>query len=74
MSLLSVNSDGHHNGESAGVIVDMGTKRIAEINSLNISTYLADNNSEEFFGKVGGLVETGTTGSNVSDLVVGIKS
>jgi glycerate-2-kinase len=74
MVLLSVNSDGHDNGENAGAIVDMGTKKLADMNGLNINSFLNDNNSEGFFAKIGGLVETGTTGSNVSDLVVGIKS
>ena len=73
MVLTSVNSDGHDNGEDAGALVDYAIKQKAQELGLEISDYLENNDSRSFFEKVGGLVVTGDTGSNVSDLVVGLR-
>ena len=55
--------------DAAGAVVDGGTLAQAKGFGLNALDYLCDNNSYEFFDKVGGLIKTGPTGTNVNDLV-----
>jgi len=42
--------------------------RRAAVLRLNPGQFLADNDSYHFFEKVGGLVKTGPTGTNVADV------
>ncbi len=37
---------------------------------LNIDTYISTSNSYEYFERVGGLIKTGATGTNVNDLIL----
>ncbi len=71
--VLTLASDGRDNGEYAGVIIDSVAHDFALKNNLDIEKYLSDNNATLFFEKGGGLIATGNTGSNVSDLLVVLK-
>jgi len=42
----------------------------ASMSGLSIDTYINTNNSYEYFKKVGGLIKTGSTGTNVNDIMV----
>jgi len=56
--------------EAAGAICDSRTLLEAEREGIDPAAYLKENNSHEFFKRVGGLVMTGPTGTNVGDLAV----
>ena len=72
--IVAVASDGRDNGKFAGAICDIITKEAAEKNNLNIQQFLDESNSYPFFEKIGHYLLTGDTGSNVSDLIVAVKS
>ncbi len=71
--LLSLASDGRDNGEFAGAICDTITKEAVLKNGFDIETVLQNNDSYPLFQKVGNHIETGDTGSNVSDLLIALK-
>lgn len=71
--IVSIASDGKDNTEFAGGICDIMTKTHAAESGLDVWKYLNENNSFEFFRRTGDYIETGVTGSNVSDLVLGIR-
>jgi glycerate-2-kinase len=71
--LVALASDGRDNGEHAGAIADAETIRRAARLKLDAGWYLDQNQSAKFFEKSGDYIMTGDTGSNVSDLVIGIK-
>lgn len=54
--------------DAAGAIADAATLRHAAALRVDAAIYLANNNSYRFFEKVGGLVKTGPTGTNVMDV------
>jgi hydroxypyruvate reductase len=57
--------------DAAGAIVDSTTSERAERAGLAPpSTYLNDNNSHAFFDRLGDLLNTGPTGTNVGDLQI----
>jgi glycerate-2-kinase len=56
--------------DAAGAVVTDGTLRRAAEKGLNPEEYLEDNDSHTFFKKVGGLIYTGPTGTNVGDITV----
>jgi len=65
-TLLSIGTDGiDGNSQSAGAIADTSTKRL-----LDPGQYMEINDSNGYFNKVGGLVNTGPTGTNVSDVAI----
>ncbi len=66
----SVASDGIDNTDAAGAIGDTDIFRKSNDMNINIDDYLQENNSYEFFRNVGGQIKTGSTGSNVSDLLI----
>jgi len=68
MVIVAAASDGWDNSDMAGAIGDKALFQKAKEENLDISDYLNKNNSYEFFKKLGGHIETGRTGSNVSDL------
>lgn len=72
--ILSLASDGVDNTDLAGALCDKITSEKAEKLKLKPIRYLAENNSYPFFKKTGDYLLTGKTGSNVSDLVIAIKS
>jgi glycerate 2-kinase len=71
--IASVASDGWDNTDKAGAIVDIAVLRKAGEMGHDPSAYLRNNDSYNFFKKVGGAIETGRTRSNVSDLVVALR-
>lgn len=72
--IMSVASDGIDNGPFAGAICDTMTKKAVLDAGLALEDFLRDNNGYPLFEKIGNHLMTGSTGSNVSDLVVAIKT
>lgn len=73
-ALLSAASDGVDGPtDAAGAWVDGSTISRARAAGLNASEYLDQNNSYPFFDNLGSLIRTGPTGTNVNDLVIGLK-
>ncbi|MFA6077569.1 MAG: DUF4147 domain-containing protein [Candidatus Paceibacterota bacterium] len=71
--VVSFATDGRDNGDYMGAIVDNVLKKEAEKLLLEPKEFLEKNDSSSFFKKTGGLLKSGYTGSNVSDLIIGIK-
>jgi hydroxypyruvate reductase len=56
--------------DAAGAIADGATlKRAAQL-GLDTEKFLAENDSYHFFAKLGDLIITGATGTNVNDITV----
>ena len=72
--VLSLASDGHDNSAHAGALADKELAVAARAKGLESGEFLERNDSSSFFEAVGGLVETGDTGSNVSDLIIAVAS
>ncbi|MDE1975250.1 MAG: DUF4147 domain-containing protein [Patescibacteria group bacterium] len=71
--VLSLASDGKDNGPHAGALADTDSANAAKSKNLDPVDYAARNDSSTFFEKLGdGLIETGPTGSNVSDLIIAV--
>lgn len=69
--LLSGGTDGiDGNSSAAGAIADRGFFLEGSRQGLAIEQFLAENNSNAFFQAVGGLLETGPTGTNVMDIIL----
>ncbi|HDH07297.1 MAG TPA: glycerate kinase [Thermoproteales archaeon] len=58
--------------DAAGAIVDYKTAIIGEEKGLTIEKALKDNDSYTYLKRVGGLIFTGATGTNVNDLYVAL--
>ncbi|MFC2016620.1 glycerate kinase, partial [Chloroflexota bacterium] len=72
--LVSVGSDGiEGTTDAAGAIVDNNSLESARKLRLNYKKYLVNNDSYHFFKKIGDLVFTGLTGTNISDIGVIVK-
>lgn len=71
--IISIDSDGRDNTEHAGALGDMETRRKAEELGIDPEKALKQNDSFAFFEKTGDRIETGITGSNVSDLIIAVK-
>ena len=56
--------------DAAGAVVDSSTLERARAANLAPDTFLHDNNSYEFFERLGDLIKTGPTATNVGDLQV----
>jgi len=54
--------------DAAGAVVNDTTLRRAVRNGFNPDRFLARSDSYRFFKKVGGLIRTGPTGTNVNDI------
>lgn len=67
---ISLASDGMDNSDVAGVIVDKNTLENIDKLGLNVGDYLENFDSYNFFQKAGGMIMTGPTGANVSDLMI----
>ncbi len=72
-TIMTIASDGKDNTDYAGAICDIMTKRRAEELGLDPKKYLDENANYDFFSKAGNYLQTGNTGSNVSDLTISIK-
>jgi glycerate-2-kinase len=67
--VASLSSDGVDGPtDAAGAIVDGKTLQRAGVLGLDAEAFLADNDSYGFFSKLGGLIFTGATGTNVNDI------
>jgi len=72
--LVCAASDGHDNTDSAGAVVDGNSKARAQALGLDPQKYLAENDSYNFFEKLGDQLVTGPTEANVSDFFVCLKN
>ena len=72
--VLSVASDGWDHGPYAGAIGDVQGFIKAKKMGIPIDEYLSTNNAEAFFKQTEDYIITGTTGSNVSDLIIALKT
>jgi glycerate 2-kinase len=71
----SMGTDGLDGGtNAAGAIVDGGLIERALRKGLHADSYLERNDSHAFFKKVGGLIMTGATGTNVNDIMIALAS
>lgn len=71
ITLLSAGTDGTDGPtDAAGAIVDGKTVRMANAKGLDPGIYLNQNDSYTFFKNNGGLLVTGSTGTNVMDLQI----
>ena len=69
--LFSLGSDGTDGPtDAAGGWVDGETVRRLEEQGLTVEAVLADNDAYHALDRVGGLIRTGPTGTNVNDLAV----
>lgn len=72
--ILSCGTDGiDGNSISAGAIADGYSHEKALKRELDIEEYLRENNSYEFFKKMGDAIITGYTGTNVMDIQIIVK-
>ncbi len=72
--LLALGSDGTDGPtEDAGALVDGGTIARGELSGLDARRCLANADAGSFLEESGDLVHTGPTGTNVMDLMIGLK-
>jgi len=70
-AICSLGTDGIDGlSDAAGAIADSNTLKDSQRFGLDWKEYLRENNSYMFFKKIGGLVFTGKTGTNVADIVI----
>lgn len=72
--ILSLASDGRDHGPFAGALCDTITKKAAAGAGLDPEQFLKNSDTYTFFEKAGNYVTTGDTGSNVSDLIIALKT
>lgn len=73
-TIVSFDSDGWDNSPFAGAIGDKLTLQKAKELNLNLTEYLDANNTLPFFEKAGDGINTGRLPSNVSDLMIVIRT
>lgn len=72
--ILAAGTDGSDGtGEAAGAVVDGGTVSRGALAGLNVADCIRRADAGSFLEKSGDLVKTGPTGTNVMDLVIGMK-
>ena len=59
--------------DAAGAIVEAAAAQKAQTLGLDLQSYLANNDAYTFFEQVGGLIKTGSTGTNVNDLMIYLR-
>jgi hydroxypyruvate reductase len=68
--LISLATDGEDGPtDAAGAVVTNETLRRAERLGLDVAGYLSRHDAYPFFERLGDLIKTGPTGTNVNDLV-----
>lgn len=72
--LLACDSDGYDNTDFAGALVDASTRARAVHMNMNPLVYLNTNASYSFFEQLGDSINTGLTGSNISDFIISIRA
>jgi glycerate 2-kinase len=70
--LLALTSDGSDFTDAAGAIADSRIADQAGLLGLSAEKFLARHDSFNFFNQVNGLLQTGGTGSNISDFFVAL--
>ena len=71
VAILSAGTDGTDGPtDAAGAIAEGSTLAHAAAAGLDAAQYLARNDSYHFFDKLGGLIRTGPTGTNVADIQI----
>jgi glycerate 2-kinase len=69
--MVSLSTDGIDGPtDAAGALIDGETLRRSEDLGLDARRYLKNNDSYSFFSRVGGLIFTGSTGTNVNDVTL----
>ncbi|MEM2759574.1 MAG: glycerate kinase [Nitrososphaerales archaeon] len=69
--IASIDTDGiDGNSEAAGAIADSSTFSRAHKLKISLSEFLHNNDSNTFFTKLNDVIKTGSTGTNVNDIVV----
>jgi glycerate 2-kinase len=69
--IISISTDGVDGPtDAAGALVDGDTSRHSKDMGLDAKIYLKNNDSYSFFSRLGGLVFTGPTGTNVNDITM----
>ena len=68
--VISFNSDGKDHVPVGGAIADKTIKKQAQEQNIDLQKQLDENSSYKFFKKMGGLIDTGPTGINISDLMI----
>jgi hydroxypyruvate reductase len=72
-AILSGGTDGTDGPtDAAGAFVDAELLTVIKDSGLEVQDYLNNNDSYHFFDKVGGLIRTGPTQTNVMDLVIAL--
>lgn len=75
IALLAAGTDGSDGpGDAAGACVDGVTIARGSLEGLNASTALRQADAGRFLAAAGDLIDTGPTGTNVTDVVIGLKS
>ncbi|MEJ7901411.1 MAG: DUF4147 domain-containing protein, partial [Thermomicrobiales bacterium] len=73
-TIASLTSDGQDGSvDAAGAIVDRTTLAQGRALGLDAGTFLDNNDSGEYFRRLGLLVEPGPTGTNVNDVYVAVR-
>ena len=68
--LVALGTDGDDGPtDAAGAVVTGESARRAELLGLDAADYLSRNDAYPFFGRLGDLLKTGPTGTNVNDLI-----
>ena len=71
LALVTLGTDGEDGPtDAAGAIVTGETLTRARLKGLDARAYLRNNDSYHFFEKIGALIRTGPTGTNVNDLAL----
>lgn len=71
LTLLSAASDGiDGNSNSAGAVIDQKSLEKTKLLNLDVKKYLKSFNSNEFFEKIGDLVNTGPSHNNMLDVLI----
>lgn len=67
---VSIATDGEDGPtDAAGAALDSKVFHEGNQKSLNLNSFILDNNAYEYFDQLGGLIKTGATGTNVNDLM-----
>ncbi|MEA2071607.1 MAG: DUF4147 domain-containing protein [Asgard group archaeon] len=70
-AIASDGKDGPTN--AAGALIDRDLIKKSQEKQMNPIKYLKNNDSYHFFEKIDGLIFTGPTGTNIMDLLIGLK-
>ena len=73
-AILSFASDGRDHGPFAGAIADAGTRKAALDVGVDTEAFRIADDTYALFEKIGNYMMTGDTGSNVSDLMIALKT